>query len=314
MKALVVGYGSMGKRHTENLLRLPMIDRVFVHTDAVVGPDNERVERIGSLEDVSADLAVIANETAEHLDTALFLSERRMHLFIEKPISLSLDGIEGLRQNVEKNRLKVSVGYNMRFLGAIQYIKNLIERHVLGELYFARIEAGQWLPLWRPERDFRNTYSAHKKRGGGVSLDLSHEVDYMRYLFGSPLRWKTLKTPIPSLGIDADAVFEGIYEFRRGFIANVHMDYLLKEKRRRIMIEGSEGQLTADLAARQIIIKTHDLEEKIIDTRLFDMDRTYLAEMTDFVSSLGNGKPPFVTLVDGIEALRLLEDGHVQGQ
>ena len=83
----------------------------------------------------------------------------------------------------------------MRFLGAVRHIKEQLAKNLLGDIYFAQIEAGQYLPLWR-ERDYTESYSAHKSKGGGVALDLSHEIDYMRYLFGNPCSWKVFKTKV----------------------------------------------------------------------------------------------------------------------
>ena len=112
----------------------------------------------------------------------------------------------------------------------MKYVKDRLSEKIIGDLYFAKIEVGQFLPLWRPDRDYRDSYSASKAKGGGVALDLSHEIDYMRYLLETPVTGKYLKARASKLEIDSDDVFEGIYRYDNNFICNVHMDYLQKDK------------------------------------------------------------------------------------
>lgn len=315
MKVLVIGCGSIGKRHINNLIRLNNIENVLVCTKNVHCLDDlknkSKIKIINSLNDVKADFAIIANETIKHLDTAILLAEKGINLFIEKPLSCDLDKVDILKDIVEKKKLKVFIAYNLRFLGAVEYIKTLISKKTIGNLYFAKIEVGQFLPFWRPDRDYRHSYSASRLKGGGVALDLSHEIDYMRYFFGDPCSWKVIKTKVSKLEIDSDDIFEGIYLFSNNFLCNVHMDYLQVNKKRNIRILGDEGTMICDFIGKYIKL-VHNRKETVVSGEdMFDGDKTYMDELNHFIQSIELDTEPRIMLSDGIKALRLLEDGNV---
>ncbi len=313
MKALVVGCGASGKRHISNLNNFTAVKNILIFTEnndcLKEFGDKGKIRIIGSLDNVEADFAIIANETYKHIDTALFLAAKGMDLFIEKPLSHNQDKTDELKEIAKKKKIKIFVGYNLRYLGAMKYVKDRLSEKIIGDLYFAKIEVGQFLPSWRPDRDYRNSYSASEAKGGGVALDLSHELDYMRYLFGEPCSWKVMKARVSKLEIDSEDIFEGIYRYDNNFICNVHMDYLQKDKKREIRIIGSEGILHCDLIGKSIRIKKDDKETVISDKDMFDIDRTYTDELKHFIGVAEKDIIPDITLDDGIKALKLLEDG-----
>lgn len=331
MRVLVVGCGSIGKRHITNLLAMEKIESIVVCTKnegcLEIFGNEKKIEFTEELNDLpmfqdsyppvssnnEIDFAIIANETSKHIDTAVFLAERGIHLFIEKPLSHNLKKVDLLRETAERKKIKIYIAYNLRFLGILKYIKDVLSRKGLGSLYFARIEVGQYLPSWRSTRDYRTTYSAASNaKGGGVALDLSHEVDYMRYLFGDPYHWITMKTKVSTLEIDAEDIFEGLYKYDCGFICSVHMDYLQTNTRREIRIEGSEGTLVGDLIGKIISIKNKEKKELLVtDENLFDTAKTYIEELNHFVRVIERKEEPAITLHDGISALKLLEDINV---
>jgi len=315
MKVLLVGCGSIGKRHLGNLSRLAAVEHIFVYSkvkDCLKGLKNKRkVSFVKSIDNIQADLAVIANETYKHIDTAVSLARKGTHLFIEKPLSHKLSSKLNLLKGIGKRKkIKIFVGYNLRFLGALKFIKTKLSQNVIGDIYFAKIEVGQYLPFWRGKRDYRISYSASKKRGGGVSLDLSHEIDYMRYLFGDPSSWKVFKAKVSGLEIDTEDVFEGIYRYDN-FLCSVHLDYLQKDRKRFIRIEGSKGNITCDMVNEKITIKTGGKTRIISAKKLFDLNKTYSDEVLDFLKSIKNNSAPEITLNDGIKALELIEDKNV---
>ena len=324
MNALVIGYGSIGRRHVANLLCLDKIENIMVYTKSVperkADHESGKIEFIESLDQQLTDLtskkavdfAVIANETFKHMDTAILLAEQGINLFIEKPLSHNLNKIEELKEIAERKKIKMFVAYNLRFLGVINLIKKQILENTIGRLYFAKIEVGQYLPSWRPDRDYRKSYSARRDQGGGVTLDLSHEIDYMRYLFGDPCRWTCAKSKVSKLDIDSEDLFEGIYEYDNGFICNTHMDYLQIDKKRNIRIIGSNGAIECDFIKKYIKIFTDGNDEMVIeDQALFDINKTYVDELTSYIESLEGNKEPSISLNDGVQALRLIEDKNV---
>ena len=311
MKVLLVGCGSIGKKHLSNLNKMVGVGHIYVYSKVkhcLAGlKDKRKVSMVESLDNVQVDLAIIANETCKHVNTALILAKKGIHLFIEKPLSHDLSGKLKLLKRIAKlNKIKLCVGYNLRFLGVLKFIKTKLLEKAVGKIYFVRIEVGQYLPSWRIGWDYRASYSASKKRGGGVALDLSHEIDYMRYLFGDPHSHEAVKAKVGSLKIDTEDVFEGIYVYDN-FICSVHMDYLQRKKKRMIRIEGSNGTLVCDLINKRIIIYTLMGKKVISDKKLFDLDKTYVDEILSFIKSVKYACEPVVTFEDGVRALELIE-------
>ncbi|MBI1911087.1 MAG: Gfo/Idh/MocA family oxidoreductase [Deltaproteobacteria bacterium] len=324
MNIVVVGYGSAGRRHLDNLLKLKKVRAVTICTShaGIVPVQDPRVRFVSSLEDVVSrksdnrngfDFAIVANETGRHIETSVLLAGRGLSLFIEKPLSHTVEGINVLEELVRKKGLKAFIAYNFRFMGAIRRIREELKTGRLGKLYFSRIEAGQYLPQWRPCDDYRRSYSASSARGGGVGLDLSHELDYMRMLFGDPVEWKVVRSYSGALEINSEDVFEGIYSYKSGFVCSVHLDYLQAEKKRMIRIDGSKGMLECDLVRKQMSITGEDGRAIIDSADMFDLNSTYLDEILHFIDVIENGREPDVCIKDGIAALRLLEDSSVQG-
>ena len=315
MKVLLVGCGSIGKRHLENLNKMPEVEHIFVCSkvrNCLTGlKDRRKVSLVKTFKDIQVDLAIIANETYKHIDTALVLAKKGIHLFIEKPLSHNPSGkLNHLKKIISRNKVKIGVGYNLRFLGAIKFVKTILSQRTLGDVYFVKIEVGQYLPSWRSGRDYRASYSSSKKRGGGVALDLSHEIDYMRYFFGDPYSFKVVKAKVSDLKIDAEDIFEGVYIYDR-FICSVHLDYLQKNRKRIIRIEASKGSLICDLISKKIIIEINGKKKIFTDKKLFDLDKTYIQEIISFIRSIENDHKPEVTFRDGVMVLELIEAKHV---
>ena len=311
MKVLLVGCGSIGKRHLENLNRLAAIEHIFVYSkvnNCLSGLKNKRkVSLVKSIDDIQPDLAIIANETYKHIDTAIRLARKGAHLFIEKPLSHKLsEKLNLLKRIIRQKKIKIFIGYNLRFLGALNFIKTKLSRNAIGNIYFAKIEVGQYLPSWRSKRDYSISYSASKKCGGGVSLDLSHEIDYMRYFFGEPRTCEVVKAKVSNLKIDSEDIFEGIYVYSK-FVCNVHMDYLQKDMKRIIRIEGEKGSIVCDFIKKRITINASGRKTTVSNKKLFDLDKTYTDEILSFIKSVKFNRESAVTLDDGVKVLELIE-------
>jgi predicted dehydrogenase len=321
MNVLVVGTGSIAKRHIKNLQELDEVKRINIYSSrglpsgVISGNKVFTQESLLNLEDV--DFAIIANETHKHVPTALKLAEQGIHLFLEKPVSHKLQEAQELKKLTSEKSILVFVGYNLRFLGIIQFLKREIEKGRFGEIFFAQIEAGQFLPDWRPERDYRKVYSAFKNQGGGVALELSHELDYMMYLFGFPSQSNFFSKKVSDFEIETDDIFEGIFCFQEGFVCNVHLDYLQQAKKRTLKIVGSEGTADCDLLDKKLTLsETNPMSGKftisvIDDESLFDMDTTYKDELKSFMDNIKKGSKPEINLQDGLKVLDLLQGQNV---
>ena len=192
MNILVIGGGSIGQRHAKNLRALGETDVTIVDTNPERG-DFPSLDAAFAAKEFS--MAFICSPTIYHLEQAMFCAEKGCDLFIEKPLSHTMEGVDTLTQLVKSSSkrdpdqtsgLITMVGSNWKFYPLFQKMKELLDAGVIGRVLSARCQFGQYLPDWHPTEDYRHGYSANKKLGGGILLD-SHEFDYLTWFMNEPL-------------------------------------------------------------------------------------------------------------------------------
>jgi len=313
MHILVVGAGSIGQRHIKNLVELG------VGSVAVVDTDVDRLLSLSKIGDVAGftciedalrlptDAAIVSVPTHLHMEVALQLAQHNMPLFIEKPVANILEDAWALRDLQDHFKQWTVIGYSMRFHPAIQIVKELLPE--IGTPLYARAEVGQYLPDWHPDEDYRNWYMAHEDQGGGALLDLSHEIDYMRWLFGGiDGHNEGYVDKISELDIDSDDIAEFNIAFCAGPYASIHMDLLDRSYNRRLRIVGSEG--TIDWGNKGNYVSLFKPIEGFTYHQ-YDQERNvqFMEEMKAFVDSVECGipHPEMATLEDGIEVLKVVK-------
>lgn len=308
LRFLIVGFGSIGKRHFDNLNQMGEVE-VSILTRRKVIPSGAMV--YGSLAQAlngEFDAVFIANETAMHIPIAIAFAERGCNLFIEKPLSDSLKDVDKLTNLVGKYNLKVMMGYNMRFHPVVGRTKELLQEGRIGRVISARLEAGEYLPDWRPARDCQSSYSASKERGGGVILDLSHELDYARWFFGDPGKVFALSGKKSDLPIETEDVAEIMIEFQNGVWCQVHLDYIQRCPGRSFKLIGTDGTIQADLNANSLRVfeASKGSWEDIETDSNFKRNKMYVDEVEHFIEYLnGSLERPLIGLEDGIKVLQL---------
>ena len=188
MKILICGSGSIATRHYKNLISLGYEDIIFYKSTKFFRSAKLKKKLIfydlkNALNE-KPDVAFICNITSKHVTTAIECAKRNCHLFIEKPISNNLKNIQDLKKIIKKNNLFLFVAYMIRFHPLIKKIKALIENKKKAKIFYATSIWGEYLPGWHPNENYKKSYAANKKFGGGVRLTLSHDLDLMCYLFG----------------------------------------------------------------------------------------------------------------------------------
>lgn len=295
---IVVGYGSIGKRHVKNLLSLGI--NPYVITAYPEKSDN--IKFISSLDACrESQYGIICTPTSHHFSDFVRLIEKTncRNILIEKPLTASLKDAQEIKKIADSHNVNVYIAYNMRFIKAFELIKQCIDIH-RKEFRLVKIHAGQYLPEWRIYKDYRKSYSAHRDSGGGVDLDLSHEIDYMLWLLGFPKNILfTLNTKISALDIDSPDYFKGIYGYQ-GFLADVELDYIRKIDRQLLIL----GENT-DILRVDFIKKTMKIMDKDIDGNdLFDFEKGYIDEFKEFLELSGRNK--ICSIIEAINVLRLL--------
>lgn len=248
-KFLVVGCGSIGRRHLGNLQSLGVdeiiaFDVVEERRHAVA--EKFHVPVYADYEEALSQgvrAVLICSPTRLHLEQSLRAARMGCHLFIEKPIATSLEGLDELANLVQVNHIKTLVGCNFRFHPGLQKVKSLLETGTIGNIVSARAQFGQYLPSWHPWEDYRQGYSARRDLGGGVLLDRIHELDYIRWLLGEVSSVAALIGKLSHLEIDTEDTVDLLLGFSGGFFGTVHVDYVRRTYDCSFEVVGDQGTI-----------------------------------------------------------------------
>jgi predicted dehydrogenase len=324
MKFLVVGCGSIGKRHLGNLKFLGA-DRLMA-----VDPDESRRQEVVALFDLEAfasldsalqqspHVALICTPNSLHLEGAMAAARAGCHLFVEKPLSHTLKGVAGLIQEVEKKGLVTLIGCNFKFHPSFAKMKAIIESGDLGRILSARCQFGQYLPDWHPWEDYRKTYSARSDLGGGILLD-SHEIDYMQWFLGDVSELFCFAAKVSNLEIDTEDTAAVLLKFKSGTIAQIHLDYTQRAYQRNYEFFGENGTLKWNFADGKVCLYLASANKwKIFEEpRNYDLNEMYKEEMKHFIGSIKNGKKTATDVFSGWRTLQIImaaKESAIDGQ
>lgn len=314
-RILIVGLGSIGKRHAQVIRKLyPNIKIIVLRHNQC---DDGDIEKLGlykcvtTIEDALSfqpQAAVVANPATKHLEVAKLLAEAGVHLLIEKPIAESPEGVQELIDLCNRKQIVLTVAHNLRFFPALEEFRKQLQRGKVGKIFSIRSEVGQYLPNWRPGFDYRETVSAQKKLGGGVLLELSHDIDYLLWLFGS-IKWVMAHVSRQSdLEIDVEdsaSVIVGL-ENQSGYqlTATLNMDFIRHDTTRKCLVIGEKGSLCWDgIAGHVQYFPESGKGWEMLHSGKPERDYTYGEEIKHFISSIESGKPPLVSGENGLEAV-----------
>lgn len=254
LNVLFIGIGSIAKRHIYNLQNIAKKRRICIKIHALRTSTGKPLfdgvaRNFYNFSEITEtyDIVFITNPTKMHLDTLKRVHEKGKHFFIEKPV-VSVDQIEEAKQFPFRDGSLYYVACPLRYNPVIQYIrKNIYANNVIS----VRSISSSYLPEWRPGQDYRTVYSAHKDMGGGVSVDLVHEWDYLTYLFGWPHRVSAFFGKKSSLEIDSEdyAVYIAEYENK---IVELHLDYFGRKTIREIQLFTSDDTIVGDIVNNRI--------------------------------------------------------------
>jgi len=312
MKWLVAGCGSIGRRHLGNLRNLGQTE-LTVYRSRRTGVEEIEgefgVRSFFSLDDALADLpdvVLVANPTSLHVPVALEAASAGRHIFIEKPVSDSLDGTAELATLVRTNGVTAAVGYNLRFHPVVRKLKDMVDNGSIGDILSVRAWAGQYLPDWHPREDYRASYVARSELGGGVILTLSHELDYLYWLFGDVAEVAATVSQPSELEMDTESLAEITLVFKTGTVGQVHLDCLNRRPGRGCELIGSRGTLRCDLNRAEIMAYMDGAgESQRIPVPLADPNRMYVDELAHFIGCVSAGQEPMVPLREGIAVLEI---------
>lgn len=321
--ALVIGLGSIGRRHLRNLAaRFPGADlHVLRHRAAPDAEASALGATLHSDPDVALaldiDLVVLATPSANHIDLLQRLIAKGCHLLVEKPVVADLADCDLILCALEQAPPAVrAAGFNFRYLPSLQQARTLIAQGDLGHLARASLTAGLWLPDWRPDQDYTKGYSADASRGGGVELDLVHEIDVARWFFGDLQLDYARGGHQSRLDITANDTALAVLSCPAGGpFVQIALDYVARQRVRHYEVIGDAAGLQWDLAGQLTHLTPQGRSPLTTAAADFDVAQTYLS-MLDSVAGAIHGDttlPPPQSLADGIASTRLALQARDEG-
>ena len=309
---LIAGLGSIGRRHLRNLAALGVEDILLYRTGKSTLPDDDLVD-YPTVHDLDEALArkpcavFITNPTALHMPVALEAARAGCHLFLEKPISHTLDGVAHLAEEAEQRDLKVFVGFQFRFHPTLRIVRRWLDEDAIGPVVSASAHWAEYLPGWHPWEDYREGYSARADLGGGVLLTLCHPFDYLRWLLGEVETVHAATSQGSGLDLDVEDTALVTLRFASGALGSVYLDYVARPPTHGLRIIGRYGSITwqsEDGTAR--LYRRGTLWGHVKPPLHFERNTLFMDEVRHFLDCLTNQEDPACSLEDGKRALEIV--------
>lgn len=324
MKILMIGLGSIGQRHLRNIRRIygdsvniiayrvRRLKTTFSDTMQIrENVDLEKEYDIKTFTDISEalcqkpDVAFICNITSEHISCALAAAKAGCHLFLEKPLSNTLNGIDELIKIIDEKKVKAFLGFQNRYNPAILKAKEYLDKNIIGNIISVHAEVGERLSTMHSYEDYKTTYMARNDMGGGVILNqMIHEIDYLRYLFGDPEKiFAVGNSKGDNLDIDVDDCCDAVLTFG-GVPVSLHADFYQYPSSRYILIVGSNGKIKADIIKNSVTLSVGDKTSEI-DFNDFTRNDMFIEEIKRFFDCVEKDSAPDITVEDGVKSLKI---------
>jgi len=328
MKILMIGMGGIGQRHTRNLrallgdsveiiaYRVRRLTQVVTPTMGVAEGRNVEEEYsirvFSTLEEALAqkpDVAFICNPSSLHVPVSLACLKAGCDLFVEKPLSDSLDGTDDLIATAATHKRIAMVGYQLRFHPCVRKLAETVNSGVLGNLLGVRATIGEYLPNWHPYEDYRIMYAARADLGGGVVLTQIHELDFLYSIFGAPSRVYAVGGHWSELEVDVEDTASVLMEVPlagRTLPIQLHQDYLQSPPNRQCEVIGDRGRVIMDLHAQTVTTYTRNNPVPyVFKIENFDRNQLFLDQTQHFLDCVQSRKKPVVDLHDGQMSLKM---------
>ena len=282
----VVGRGSAAARTLALLRDSGVSGLINVASKPVAGFEHVHLSSLESLEGHEVDFVFDCSPASQRVNHAGVLSERGFPTIFEKPLSLTAEEGKLVLNSYAEAGVPVKVGYNLRSLRAFAFVRELLDGLLIGGLRNAQISVGQYLPDWRPGRDYRSTVSAQQSLGGGVLLELSHEINYAIGLWGRVQKIEGETRHSGDLEIDAEDWAQGTMMFEyhpESAGVTLTLDFLRRIPERWCRISGHEGEIVWDLLKNEVTVST----SSGATLHRFDdsLDETYRKDIGDMLLS-----------------------------
>ena len=310
-KILIVGYGSAGKRYHKIIKKNFSSIELKIFSLNKINKGNIFLKKNSEIKSFNPDLTIICNPATKRIKIIKFLIDLKSHILIEKPLASNLNEAKKILSYTKKTGLIIKVGYNLRFLNSLKTLNHFVKSKKLGKIYFVDIFAGQNLLQWRNNSNYKHTVSAKKKLGGGVLLELSHEIDYASWIFGKFNKIFCTAVKASSLKINVEDVAKILLFTRKKYSINISIDFCRKDQIRKCYIAAENGSLIWDGLKNKLVF-FNLLKRKWVNIffKKNNINNTYflqLKEMIRLCSTKKRFKSNLANLSNACSVLKLID-------
>ncbi|MDV6316967.1 Gfo/Idh/MocA family oxidoreductase [Idiomarina sp. HP20-50] len=306
-KVAIIGCGNIGQRHMRNASTLfPEATIYAIRSgggNTSCPAEADQLIGIGQL-DASYSLAIVASPATLHIKHAQHCLNMDIPTLIEKPLShdyvTAKHFVRGLKQS---SSAIAGVAYCLRYLPSAQFIKSLLETEQLGQIYNVNVEVGQYLPDWRSGVDYTQSVSARSELGGGALNELSHEIDYMNWLFGIDKILSASTRRSQELSTNVEEIVDAQLKLKNNAVASLHLDFLQKHPHRKCIIVAEHARIEWDLITNSVTQLSAKGVQTIFDGLGYNKNQMYLDMLKDFIIE----KRHTVNLNEGLEVLHIIQ-------
>jgi predicted dehydrogenase len=322
MRILIQGAGSTGQRHYRNLSQQGHEVAFLRHSEATRPFVKEFFDRESNAGKaiplfLTLDEAVssfrptalfVCTPNAQHLSDALAGARAGLHLFIEKPVHNTVDGLQTLQRLVADKGLIVQVGYQLRFHPLLAKVKEMVTKGELGRILSAAVEVGENIEDWHPWEDYRETYAPWVRSGGGSLLCFSHDIDYVYWLLGKPDQVHSFGGKITPLEGDAEDLVQSVWRYEDQTTAMLHIDYWQRPKIRKLKLIGTTRTCVwEETAPLSVWEHASGVLTQLPLPEGYERNNMFFEEVKHFVDCVNNDQEPITFLAQSIEVLEIVE-------
>ena len=305
-KVLIVGYGSSGQRYFKIIKKKFPNFQIKVFSKSIKR-GSHFLKNFLDINIFKPDTIFLCNPSSERVKY-LNLIKKTNNIFFEKPLSNNFKDGKKIWHIVKNKKMSI-VGYNLRFLNILDVVRKNLKNYV-GNVYSFNCESGSFLPNWR-KKNYQYSVSAQKKLGGGALLELSHELDYINWIFGKKYETKAFYRNSKILNLDAEDNVKIIFNFSNKILGSLSLDFLKHKKKRLLTINGTKGILKVDLIKNNLsLLSVNKTRWKKIQFRKNNISSTYADLVSYFFNKTKNKSLIKKTskVKDGLFILKVIEE------
>ena len=308
----IIGLGSIGRRHLRLAKEIrPDIKVILVRSGkGKKWPEEDMadivVHKLSEAISIGLDAAIIATPAVLHIPQAIELIEHEIPILVEKPLTHKLVLAKKFYKAWSAKKTIVLLGYTLRHTPAASFFYNKIQNNSIGNILSVTIECKSYLPKWRPDQDYRNTVSARKELGGGVLLELSHEIDYANWFFGPFKSVSSVLKNSKTLDIDVEDIADIGFERHDNKTVNMHLDFCSQISSRFCSVKTDTGELKWDLIKSNVTWIDANSSRRVWEFEK-DRDEMYVNQLNHFFYCVEADAEPMVTVEDGLNVIQLID-------